>query len=282
MGTFKTNLRVFFSNKLGVIGVICLVMFICLAIFADDLAPYDPYERVGRPFQAPSGEHWLGTNDVGHDILSEVIVGTRISLLIGVSSAFVAIVIGTLIGLSSGYFGGYIDAILMRIVDVFLTVPMLPIMILIAVFLGPSFWNIIIVIGVLSWASTARVIRSQVLTVKNRGYIEAVNVLGGKPFYTIFRHILPPTFSIIISELIIVSSRAVLLESSLSFLGLGDPTQKSWGIIVYYAQARSAFLTNAWLWWILPPGILVTLLVVSFSYVGNALEQVVNPRLRRK
>jgi peptide/nickel transport system permease protein len=276
------TLRLFLRNRTGVTGLVILGCFLFVAIFAPLITPFNPYERVGTPFETPSPKHLLGTNDIGQDILSEVIFGTRISLLIGILSAAVSLVIGTVVGLTAGYLGGKTDAILMRAVDLSLVIPMLPLMILLAAFFGPSFWNIILVIGILSWASPARVIRSQVLTVKNKGYVEAVRVLGARPRYTIMKHILPPTMSIIISQLILMSSRAILTEASLSFLGLGDPTQKSWGIILFYAQARSAFLTNAWIWWILPPGILITILVISFSYIGNALEEIVNPRLRRK
>lgn len=277
---FRENIRLFFSNKIGVAGLIILSVFIFVGIFGEYIAPYDPNARVGLPFQPPSTAHLLGTNDVGHDILSEILVGTRISLVVGISAAAVSLILGSLVGLTAGYFGGRIEEILMRIVDVFLTVPMVPLLIVVAAFMGPSFRNMIIVIGALSWASSARTIRSQVLMLKNKGYIEAVRGLGGKPFYTIFRHILPATSSLIIAELILMSSRAVLLESTLSFLGLGDPTQKSWGMILYYAQARSAFLLGSWVWWILPPGLLITLLVVSFAFIGNALEQIANPRLR--
>lgn len=274
------NLKLLLQIKTGRIGVMILVAFILIAVFAPVISPYDPNEGVSKPFSKPSMEHLLGTNDVGQDILSEIIHGTRISLLIGLLAAFVALFIGTVIGIISGYFGGTIDSILMRVVDLSLVIPMLPLMILLAAFLGPSFWNIIIVIGILSWASPARVIRSQVLVIKNKGYIESVKVSGGKHIYTMIKHILPPSMSIIISQFILMASRAILLEASLSFLGLGDPTSKSWGIILYYAQARSAFLTDAWLWWVLPPGILITFLVISFAYIGNALEEIVNPRLR--
>ena len=281
--TGKTStFRLLIKHKAGLVGLIILGCFLVVAAFAPVFAPYNPNERVGTPFQPPSFSHLLGTNDIGQDILSEVIFGARISLLIGILSAAVSLVIGTIVGLSAGYLGGKTDIILMRAVDLSLVIPMLPLMILLAAFFGPSFWNIILVIGLLSWASPARVIRSQVLTVKNKGYVESVNVLGASSWYTITRHILPPTMSIIISQLILMSSRAILTEASLSFLGLGDPTKKSWGIILYYAQARSAFLTDAWLWWILPPGILITILVISFAYIGNALEEIVNPRLRRK
>lgn len=277
----KDNIKLFFGNRLGVIGTIIISAFIITTIFAPYISPYDAYERTGTPFAAPSIEHWLGTNDIGQDILSELIYGTRVSLVIGLLSAAVAMVIGTIIGLAAGYLGGKVDAVLMRIVDISLVLPMLPLMILLAAFLGPSFWNMIIVIGILSWSRPARVIRSQVLTLRNKGYIEAVKVVGAKPSYIIMKHILPPTLSIIISQLILVSSRSILMEASLSFLGLGDASQKSWGMMLYYAQNRSAFLTNAWIWWILPPGLLITLLVISFAYIGNSLEQIVNPRLRR-
>ncbi|MCE1157442.1 MAG: ABC transporter permease [Spirochaetia bacterium] len=281
MRTTNNVFRLLLKGKAGVIGLLILLAFIFVAIFAPLISPYPPYERVGTPFEKPSSKHLLGTNDIGQDILSEIIYGTRISLLIGILSAGVSLIIGTIVGMTAGYLGGKVDAILMRAVDLNLVIPMLPLMILLAAFLGPSFWNIVLVIGILSWASPARVIRSQVLTIKNKGYVEAVEVLGAKPLYTITRHILPPTMSIIISQLILMSSRAILTEASLSFLGLGDPTQKSWGIILFYAQARSAFLTDAWLWWILPPGILITILVISFAYIGNTLEEMVNPRLRR-
>lgn len=281
MKTTNNVFRLFLKGRAGVVGLVILSAFVFIAVFAPQISPYPPYERVGTPFEKPSIRHLLGTNDIGQDILSEIIYGTRISLLIGILSAGVSLVIGTIVGMTAGYMGGKVDAVLMRAVDLNLVIPMLPLMILLAAFLGPSFWNIVLVIGILSWASPARVIRSQVLTIKNKGYVEAVEVLGANPFYTIVNHILPPTMSIIISQLILMSSRAILTEASLSFLGLGDPTQKSWGIILYYAQARSAFLTDAWLWWILPPGILITILVISFAYIGNTLEEIVNPRLRR-
>lgn len=274
--------RAFFGNKLGRIGFAIIVAFILIAVFAPYISPYDPYARVGTPFSRPSAQFWLGTNDIGQDILSEIIYGTRISLIMGFSAAFMAMTIGSLVGLVAGYFGGKVEIVLMRLVDAILVIPTTPLMILVAAFTGPSYWNIVLVIGLMSWAGPARMIRSQVLTIKNRGYIEAVKTLGGKPFYILWKHILPPSLSIIISQLILMSSRAILTEASLSFLGLGDPTHKSWGIILYYAQVRNAFLTDAWLWWILPAGLMITLLVLSFAYMGNAMEEIVNPRLKRR
>lgn len=278
----KEFCKQYFQNRLGVIGLGILIFFFLVAIFAPYIAPYDPYERVGAPLMAPCAAHLLGTNDIGQDILSEIIYGTRISLIMGIAAAFIAVFIGSAVGIVAGYFGGKVDTVLMRIVDIVLTIPGTPLMILMAAFLGPSFWNIVLVIGCLSWAGVARIIRSQVLTVRNRGYIESVKTLGGKPSYIILKHVLPPTLSIIISQLILMSSRAIMSEASMSFLGLGDPTHKSWGIILYYAQSRSAFLTSAWVWWILPPGLMITLLSIAFSYVGNAMEEIVNPRLRKE
>ncbi|MCE5235114.1 MAG: ABC transporter permease [Eubacteriales bacterium] len=277
----KEFFATFLRNRLGVTGLVIICLFILMAVFAPLIAPFDPYERVGAPFAKPNAQFWLGTNDIGQDIFSEIVYGTRISLIMGLSAAIMAITIGGLVGLIAGYYGGKVDAALMRAVDVVLVIPSTPLMILIAAFIGPSFWNVVFVIGFLSWAGPARVVRSQVLTIKNRGYIEAVRTLGGKPKYVILKHILPMSLSIIISQLILMSSRAILTEASLSFLGLGDPTNKSWGIVLYYAQARSAFLTNSWVWWILPPGLMITLLVLSFAYVGNAMEEIVNPKLRR-
>jgi len=275
-------MKLFLSSKLGMTGLILILFFIFVALFANMLTPFDPFARVARPFLPPSLTHLLGTNDVGQDIFSELIFGTRISMLMGLVSAMVAIIIGSIVGVTAGYFGGLIDSVLMRIVDIALTIPMLPLQIVLAAFLGSSYWNIILVIGLLSWAFPARVIRSQVLTIKNRGYIKAVKCLGGQPLYIMTKHVLPSTISIIISQFILLSSRAILMETSLSFLGLGDVTQKSWGIILYYAQAKSAFLTNRWVWWILPPGLCITLLVTAFTYLGNALEDVLNPRLRKE
>jgi ABC-type dipeptide/oligopeptide/nickel transport system permease subunit len=278
----KIAVKQFFSNKFGIAGSVILFIFLVMAVFAPLIAPYDPYSRVAEPFAEPSIDHLLGINDIGNDILSELIFGSRISLTIGLLSAIIAITIGSFIGLVAGFFGKHIDSILMRIVDLSLVIPMLPLMILLAAFIGPGFKNIIIVIGMLSWAGPARIIRSQVLTVRSRGYIEAVRAAGAGSWYIMFKHILPSSLSIIISQFILVASRSILIEASLSFLGLSDPTVKSWGIILYYAQSRSAFLNNSWLWWVLPTGLLITALVIGFAFVGNSLEEIVNPKLRRK
>jgi peptide/nickel transport system permease protein len=273
--------QVLTSNNIGIVGLGLLIIFLAIAVFAPLLAPFDPTERVGTPFTKPNSQFLLGTNDVGQDILSELLYGTRISLLIGVLAAFISILLGCFIGVISGYYGGKVDALLMRLVDLVLVIPFLPLMILLAAFIGPSFWNIILVISLISWASPARVIRSQVLTLKTKGYVEAAKSIGTNIKVILGRHILPGVIPIALSQFVLAASHSILIEASLSFLGLGDPFTKSWGTILYYAQARGAFLTDAWVWWILPPGLLITTLVIGFAFTGYSLEEVMNPRLRR-
>jgi len=264
----------------GRIGAALLLLILCTALFAPWLAPHDPYERVGPPFQKPSAQHPLGTNDIGQDILSEIIWGTRVSLAIGFFAAAIALLLGTFIGIVSGYYRRWLDPLFMRLADIVLVIPFLPLMILLAAYLGPRMSNIILVIGLLTWAGPARVIRSQVLSLREYGYVQAARALGGADARIMFRHILPGVLPVALAQFIRAVSSAVLIESPLAFLGLGDPTAKSWGMVLSYAQARGAFLTGAWLWWILPPGLLITFTVLAFALTGYALEEVVNPRLR--
>lgn len=268
-------------RAVGVIGFALLALLALGGVFAPWIAPYPPDETVGPPFSPPSGAHLLGTNDVGQDLLSELIFGVRISLTIGFLAAAVSITIGTLVGIVAGYFGGWVDAALMRLVDVILVVPFLPLMILLAAYLGPSFWNIILVIGALVWARPARVIRSQVLSLKSLDFVDAARALGGSSGRILRRHVLPGVLSLSLAQFILAAGTAILIEASLSFLGLGDPTAKSWGSTLYYAQVRSAFLSGAWKWWVLPPGLLITAAVLGFAFTGFALEESFNPRLRR-
>ncbi len=265
----------------GWVGVLLLVALTGAAVFAPLLSPHDPEATVGDPFDRPSRAHPLGTNDIGQDILSELIYGARISLTIGFLAAGIAVGIGTTVGVTSGFLGGWVDAVLMRAVDLVLVVPFLPLMILLAAYLGPSFWNIIIVIGVLVWARPARVIRSQVLSVKSLDYVEAALALGSPSGRVMRRHILPAVLPLALAQFILAASSAILIEASLSFLGLGDPTAKSWGSVLYYAQVRNAFLSGAWVWWVIPPGLLITAATLGFAFTGFALEEVLNPRMRR-
>jgi peptide/nickel transport system ATP-binding protein/peptide/nickel transport system permease protein len=267
------------AHAAALVGLTLIVALVFTAVFAPWLSPFDPTERVGRPFGVPNADHPLGTNDIGQDILSELIYGARISLTVGVLSALVAIVVGTSVGLLSGYYRR-IDPWLMRLVDVILVLPFLPLLILLAAYLGRSLTNTILIIGLLIWAGTARVIRSQVLTLVRQDYVLAAHATGASNRRIITRHLLPQVLLLAVGQFVEATSAAILLEAALSFLGLGDPLQKSWGTVLYWAQVRGAFLTPAWLWWVLPPGLLIVCAALGFALVGFALEQILNPRLK--
>ena len=277
----KRRTRWDISTVAGAAGLAMILGLIIMALFAGQLAPYDPVERVGRPFEKPSAAHWLGTNDIGQDILSELIYGARVSLSIGVVASLVAMLIGTTVGLLAGYYPRALGQVLMRGVDIILILPFLPLLILLAAYLGRSLFNTIIVIGLLIWAGTARIIRAQVLTIAQQDYVLAARTIGASDFHIITQHILPQVLLLAIGQFVQATSGAILLEASLSFLGLGDPLQKSWGAVLYWAQVRGVFLTPAWQWWVLPPGVLISLAVLGFALIGFALEQKVNPRLRQ-
>jgi peptide/nickel transport system ATP-binding protein/peptide/nickel transport system permease protein len=170
----------------------------------------------------------------------------------------------------------------MRLVDLVLIIPFLPLMILLAAYLGPSFWNLIIVIGILVWARPARVIRSQVLSLRSRCYVAASSSMGAGLGHILRSHILPGVMPLAIAQFVLAASSSILIEASLSFLGLGDPLQKSWGNMLHYAQIRGAFLSGSWVWWILPPGLMITAASLGFTLVGYSLEEVYNPRLRKE
>lgn len=266
-------------NPLGWIGLGLLAIILAMAVGAPYLAPYDPARLSGKPFEPPSPAHPLGTNDIGQDILSELIFGARVSLLIGILSALIAIGIGTTVGLLAGFYRGIVGTILMRAVDVMLIIPVFPLMVLLAAYLGQSLWNLVAVIGLLGWARPARIIRSQVLSLVERDYVTAARAIGARDARIVIRHVLPGVLSLALAQFVMAASSAILTEAGLSFLGLGDPTQKSWGSMLYYAQARNAFLSGAWAWWVLPPGLMIAASVLGFALSGFALEDALNPQL---
>jgi ABC-type dipeptide/oligopeptide/nickel transport system permease subunit len=256
------------------------LLFAVIAVFAPVLAPYDPALRSAEPFAAPSFTHPLGANDIGQDILSELMFASRLSLTVGVVSACLATILGVTIGVVSGYLRGPMDSVLMRGVDVILSLPFLPLMIVLAAFLGQNTTNLILVIGLLIWTRPARLIRSQVLSVRESGHVQAARAMGATHSYIMVRHILPRMAPLIAAQFVRAANVSIMLEASLAFLGLSDPFQKSWGAILFYANARSAFLADAWLWWVLPPGLCIAAVVVSFAFLGYALEERIDPRLR--
>ena len=269
------------SRNLAIVGGVLLAIFGLLALFGSAVAPYEARERAGRPFLEPSGDHLLGTDDVGHDILSELIGGARVSLLIGLAAAAIAVVIGGLVGVVSGYRRGALDAVLMRTVDFALVVPTIPLLIVVASYLERGTRSQILVVAALLWAEPARVVRSQVLSLRERTHILAARTYGARGPYLVRRHVVPAVTPLLIAEFVRVVSIAILFEVALSFVGLGDPVRRSWGSMIQFATERGAFLTGAWKWWILPPGICVAVVVCSFAFVGLGLEERVDRRLAR-
>ncbi|MEJ7809968.1 MAG: ABC transporter permease [Gemmatimonadaceae bacterium] len=254
-------------------GAALLAVLIVLAVAGPALAPYDPASQVSPPFSPPGAGHVLGTDDVGHDILSQLLAGARASLLVGTMAATTAMLVGVTVGLTAGLSGGAADFVLMRLVDVMLTLPFLPLAIVVSVFAGPGIGTEIAVIGLVLWARTARVLRAQVLAIRGQEYVVGARAIGAGTPRVLARHVLPSALPLVVPELVRAASAAILLESSLSFLGLGDPTVASWGTMLFYANARSAFLTDAWVWWVLPPGLCIGLTVLAFALIGFAAEE---------
>ncbi|MFW9919380.1 MAG: ABC transporter permease [Candidatus Thorarchaeota archaeon] len=223
----------------------------------------------------------LGTTDKGADAWSQLVYGTRISLIIGILATALSTIVGVIVGMTAGYFGGKTDEILMRIVDFLLVIPGLPLMMVLAAFLGPSIENIIVVISVLGWTGTSRLIRSQVMAEKNKAYVESARAIGASDTYIIYRHILPNVTPILFADITLGVVGAILSESGLAFLGLTDPNQPSWGRMLSDAQSSGGFSAGAW-WVVVFPGMMITILSLAFTFVGHTLDQVLNPRLRER
>jgi peptide/nickel transport system permease protein len=265
-----------------VLGAAALSLFLLVALAAPLLAPYDPHAFAGRPLERPSAAHPLGTNDAGQDILSELIYGARVSLVVGLGAALGTVALGLLVGAVAGYAGGPLDALLMRLVDVMLTLPRLPLLILLAAFLGSGLAQTVAIISLIFWPATARVIRAQVQSARQRGYVKMARNFGGGAGYVLRRHILPAIAPLITFGLVAAAGRAVAMEAGLAFLGLGDPTAKSWGLTMRFAlNLPGLLLTDRWLWWLLPPGLCITLLILALTYLGMGLERRLHPGLRR-
>jgi peptide/nickel transport system permease protein len=265
---------------LGIVGLIAVI-----AVCAPLLATHDPYaqdlaRRTVPPVWYARGtwEHILGTDNLGRDYFSRTLYGARISLLIGVSVMLISGAIGTTMGLLAGYFGGKVDTILMRITDYFLVLPDLALMVVLAAVFGPSLRNIILVIGLLRWTSTARVVRAQVRSVRERTYVKRARSLGASDWYILRRHVVPSVGTLLMANTVLTVAIAIFNETSLSFLGLGDPTAVSWGTMLHFAFSSAAISSNAW-WFVVPPGIAVILVVLACSLLGQAIEDSLNPRL---
>jgi peptide/nickel transport system permease protein len=281
---FKSSAKLFARNKMGVAGLAVLTVFVVLALFADVLVPearLSVTEAPGAPLQPPSSRFWLGTDELGRSVLDLVIQGSQISLLVGFLATAISMLIGALVGISAGYFGGRTGVVLMRLTDWFLVIPFLPLAIVLAAILGRSLFVIALVIGIVTWPGTARVVRAQVLTLKERPYVERARALGASHRQIIARHILPNVFPLIFANTILVVAVAILTETTLSFLGLGDPFSVSWGSILESAFAEGAISLGAW-WYLVPPGLCIVLVVLGFTMCGYAFDEILDPRLRER
>lgn len=305
------------ENRLGVVGLVVLTFVIIVAIFAPMLAPQSATQdstaaRLHQPILAAPGSHCpanmisrvtnpetgrldtvekcppsskrfypLGTDIAGRSMFALIVWGARISLIVGLVATIMTMLIGAGIGIAGGFFGGRTDTVLARLTDWFLVIPWVALAIVLASVLGQSLFNIILVIAVTSWAVTARLVRAQALTVVTRPYVERARALGASNWHIITRHVLPNLFPIIFANTILTVALSILAESTLSFLGLGDPLSVSWGTILQGAQEGGATTGGQW-WWVLPPGLAITSVVLAFTMCGFAVEEITNPRLRRR
>jgi peptide/nickel transport system permease protein len=272
------------TSAMGMAGLIILIAFVLMAILAPlfvDPADLDVTRVTGPRLAEPSLAYPMGTDDAGRSVLDLVIWGSRISLFVGSLAAIVSMAVGSTIGIVAGYKGGLWDRSLMTFTDWLLVLPLIPLLIVLSGVLGRSLLVIIFVIGLSSWPWTARLVRSQTLSVKERPYIERARGLGAHDRQLITRHVLPNVFPVIFANTILQVALMILLESTLSFLGLGDPTSVSWGSTLEKANAAGAPTLGAW-WWIGFPGLCIVLVVLAFTMCGNALEEIVNPRLRER
>jgi peptide/nickel transport system permease protein len=274
-------MRTLWASKRGRVSLIVLGVFVFVAIFGSQLAPYDPNASSTDVLAPPSREHWLGTTEVGSDVFSQLLVGARVSIVVGISAALISAVLGTAVGLTGGYFGGGTDKVLDAFENWFLVIPQLPLMVVLARLLNPSLTVLIVVIGITSWAGTGRIVRSQVLTLKERAFVERARALGASDWHIIRRHILPNALPLIFANSVLIVAVAILAEASLSFLGLGDPTHISWGTMLENGFDAAAPSAGAW-WYIIPPGLCITVLVFVIGLIGYVFEQHVNPRLREQ
>ncbi len=274
--------QVFRRNRMALIGLFMLVVSIIVAVFAPWIAPYNPKDSVKVTiddiYSLPDSQHWLGKDDAGKDVLSNFIYGARVSLTVGFFASLISIFIGGVLGILAGFYGGRVENFIMRFTDIMLVIPDLPLMVVIVAMTKPSLTNIIFVIGLLGWTTTSRLVRSQTLAVKQRKFVLRARAIGAGNIHIIRHHILPMVMPLIVVNTVLVISLAILNESTLSFLGLGDPTALSWGQMLNFAFIRGAMSAGAW-WALVVPGFGIVWVVLACTLLGHGLEQVLNPRL---
>ncbi|HUX50937.1 MAG TPA: ABC transporter permease [Spirochaetia bacterium] len=273
---------VLLRNRKAMVGVVTILLFAIIAIFAPLIAPYPPTYMGFDQVLPPSAKHLFGTTATGQDVFSQIVWGTRLTLLVGLLSGLFVTVISTVIGVVAGYLGGIVDEILMILTNVFLIIPGLPLMIILSTYMPvKGMWTIILVITVTGWAWGARMIRPQVMSLKSRDFVKASVVIGESPFHIIAADILPNVVGLIVAQFFAAAVYGVLSEAGLEFLGLGNASAISWGTVLYWADNGQAILFGLWTW-LLVPGLLIALFGGALAMMNFAVDEMVNPRLKKR
>lgn len=276
-GFFHTIARRFMRHRLGMASLCFLAALILLALLAPLVTPYGPNKLVGKFSQPPSAAHWLGTDQVGRDVFTRLLYATRVSLLVGFAATAIATAVGVVLGLVSGYFGGLADMVIMRFTDMVMSFPYILLVLVAAAVFKPGLWNMILILGFVDWPGVARLVRGNVLSLRETAFVQASLVAGMPTRHTLFTEILPNTIAPILVYATSVVAISILDEAALSFLGMGvQPPTASLGNMLNGAQSITLLTSKPWLW--APPGIVIVLLVLSINFIGDALRDAVDPR----
>jgi peptide/nickel transport system permease protein len=270
------------SSRLGQLGIGLFFLVVIIAVAGPLLFPFNAANVASSPgtlLLPPSAAHWLGTDELGRDVFREFLAAAHVSLIVGLAATAISMLLGATIGVLAGFYGRWRDNLLMRLTDFFLVLPQLPLVIALAAVFGRSLGIIILVIGMTGWPTTARIVRSQVLSLRERPFVTRVRSLGTSNARILRVHILPNVMPLIFANTVLVIGGAILTEATLSFLGLGDPVQVSWGTMLHNAFVAGAIGRSAW-WYVVPPGVGIVVVVLAFTLTGHAIDEALNPRLR--
>lgn len=273
----ESFLKSIYENKKARYGIYVFIVFIAIAIYGRFFTPYSPFSDIFPTYLPPSSAHLLGTDYAGHDVFSQFMYGTGVSLYVGAMVALISVLIGSVVGLISGYYSGILDNLMMRIVDILLILPTFPLLVILSTYFKPTVTSTIIILGILGWPFMSRVIRSQTLSIRERPFIKAA-VLSGMPGYRIvFSQVMKFVLPLIIINAIYIFVGAIVAQAGLAFFGLGDLSSVNWGTMLYYAQNQDAVIYGSW-WWILPPGIAIAILGVAANILGTGINEVFGKR----
>jgi peptide/nickel transport system permease protein len=274
--------RYLITDPLGRTGIALFVLIVIMAIAGPLFFPFNAGltgSTANEVLQGPTGQHWLGTDELGRDLFREFLSGAHVSLIVGLAATAISMVLGAGTGIVAGYYGRWVDGVLMRVTDFFLVLPQLPLVIALAAFFGQNLLIIILVIGMTGWPTTARIVRSQTLSLRERMFVTRVRSLGASDLRILRVHILPNVMPLIFANTVLVIGAAILAEATISFLGLGDPVQVSWGTMLHFAFESGAIGRGDW-WYFVPPGVGIVVVVLAFTLTGHCIDQALNPRLR--